>query len=111
MDIMVKIPLKCVEQKIEEQNLLPETAAFIEIPAQEFMACNPEFINALSQTVAHSVAEQLTPGDTCCCHKCGWKSSIKNYTIVGHKVICPSCNTIQNIQLIHPMFNKPEPLQ
>lgn len=110
-DITIRFQLDYLKEALNKAEQAKNTYAVFKVPAQEFIDSNPEFIATLYQMAANNIIEQVKPGDIAVCSKCGYKDSLNSFTLRGNKVICPSCSTVQNVQLIHPAFHKPEPLQ
>ena len=100
-DIEINVQLNYLKEALNNAEQVKNTYAILRIPAQEFIDSNPEFIATLYRTIANNVIEQIKPGDIVVCSKCGHKDSLNNFTLRGNKVICPNCNTTQNIQLIY----------
>lgn len=100
-DITIRFQLNYLKEALNKAEQAKNTYAVFKVPAQEFIDSNPEFIATLYQMIANNIIEQVKPGDIAVCSKCGHKDSLNNFTLCGDKVICPNCNTTQNIQLIY----------
>ena len=100
-DIEINVKLNYLKEALNGAEQVKNTYAVLRIPAQEFIDSNSEFIATLYRTIANNVIEQIKPGDVVVCQKCGHKNSLNDFTLQGNKVICPNCNTTQNIQLIY----------